>query len=80
MHGNAEAKSLIFSRWVYTRGYAMDGNFSAEHMKMRRPENDVALSDGRQFMVSEKRYKRHLNVAVESKTVGYRLGRSGRTY
>lgn len=49
----------------------MDGNFSAEHMKMRRPDNDVALSDGRQFMVSEKRYKQHLETAVESKTVRY---------
>ena len=29
----------------------MDGNFQAEHMKMRNPENDVPLSEGTGFMV-----------------------------
>ena len=34
----------------------MDGNFQAEHIKMRNPENDVLLSDGTRFMVSKKPY------------------------
>ena len=34
----------------------MDGNFQAEHMKMRNPENDVPLSDGAGFMISKKPY------------------------
>ena len=47
----------------------MDGNFSAEHMKMRNPEDDVELTDGHGFMVGDKRYKEHLKNAVEDKEV-----------
>jgi len=43
----------------------MDGNFQAEHMRMRNPENDVPLSDGTGFMVSKKLYKVHLKLAVD---------------
>ena len=43
----------------------MDGNFQAEHMRMRNPENDVLLSDGTGFMVSKKPYELHLKSAVE---------------
>ncbi|KAH9949222.1 hypothetical protein B0H21DRAFT_820230 [Amylocystis lapponica] len=53
---------------IYTRGFMMDGNSSAEHLKMRRPANDVAISDGTGFMVGEGRYKAHLKVAKEVKS------------
>ncbi|KAH9942125.1 hypothetical protein B0H21DRAFT_696451, partial [Amylocystis lapponica] len=53
---------------IYTRGFMMDGNFSAEHLKMRRPANDVAISDGTGFMVGEGRYKAHLKLAKEVKS------------
>jgi hypothetical protein len=43
----------------------MDGNFQAEHMRMRNPEHDVPLSDGAGFMVSKKPYESHLKSAVE---------------
>ena len=43
----------------------MDGNFQAEHMKMKNPESDVPLSDGTGFMVSNELYKSHLKLAVE---------------
>ena len=43
----------------------MDGNFQAEHMRMRNPENDVALSDGTGFMVNKSLYESHLKLAVE---------------
>jgi len=43
----------------------MDGNFQAEHMRMKNPENDVLLSDGTGFMVSKEPYKSHLKSAVE---------------
>jgi hypothetical protein len=46
-----------------------DGNFSAEHLKMRRPEDDVALADGTGFMVGDVDYKAHLKVAKEVKEV-----------
>ena len=48
----------------------MDGNFQAEHMKMRNPENDVPLSEGTGFMVSQKPYELHLQSAFERRQVG----------
>lgn len=48
----------------------MDGNFQAEHMRMKNPENDVPLSDGTGFMVSKKPYELHLKSAVERQQVG----------
>ncbi|KAH9048382.1 hypothetical protein EDB84DRAFT_1434385 [Lactarius hengduanensis] len=35
---------------LFMRGFMMDGNFQAEHMKMRNPENDIPLSEGTGFM------------------------------
>ncbi|KAF8260224.1 hypothetical protein EI94DRAFT_1773742 [Lactarius quietus] len=53
------------SKVLFMRGFMMDGNFQAEHMKMRNPENDVPLSDGTGFMVSQIPYELHLQLAVE---------------
>lgn len=47
----------------------MDGNFSADHIKMRNPGDDVNLSDGTAFMVADKDYKAHLGIAKEIKEV-----------
>ena len=47
----------------------MDGNFQAEHMKMRNPENDVSLSEGTGFMVSRIPYELHLQLASERQQV-----------
>ena len=47
----------------------MDGNFQAEHMKMRNPENDFPLSEGTGFMVSRIPYELHLGSAVERQQV-----------
>jgi hypothetical protein len=58
-----------FSKNLFMRGFMMDGNFQAEHMKMRNPENDVPLSDGAGFMVSKKPYELHLKSAVERRQV-----------
>jgi hypothetical protein len=56
------------------RGFMMDGNFQAEHMKMRNPENDVPLTDGTGFMVSQVPYKSHLKSAVERRQVSTASG------
>ena len=63
------------------RGFMMDGNFQAEHMKMRNPENDIPLTEGAGFMVSRKPYKLHLQSAFEGRQVisiisGISAGRS----
>ncbi|KAI6103046.1 hypothetical protein EDD16DRAFT_1443949, partial [Pisolithus croceorrhizus] len=49
------------------RQYVMDGNFTAQHMIMNRPELDVALSDGKGYMVSEGPYQSHLQQSLDSK-------------
>jgi hypothetical protein len=38
----------------------MDGNFQAEDIRMRIPENNIPLSNESGFMVSKKQYKLHL--------------------
>ncbi|KAF8265897.1 hypothetical protein EI94DRAFT_1702128 [Lactarius quietus] len=55
----------------------MDGNFEAEHMKMRNPENDVPLSEGTGFMVSRKPYELHLQSAIERQQHGGHLESTG---
>ena len=50
----------------------MDGNFQAEHIRIRNPENDMPLSDGAGFMVSRKPYKSHLKLAIERQQVGFK--------
>ncbi|KAI6033374.1 hypothetical protein EDC04DRAFT_2868870 [Pisolithus marmoratus] len=51
----------------YDRQYVIDGNFTAQHMKMNKPESDVALSDGKGYMVSEGPYQSHLQQSLDSK-------------
>jgi hypothetical protein len=58
-----------FSDILFMRGFIMDGNFQAEHMKMRNPENDIPLSEGTGFMVSRKPYELHLKSVVERRQV-----------
>ena len=60
---------LILSRWLYTRSIVIDGNFSAEHLKMKKPEGDVALSPGGRYMVEPKKYQLHLMTGKEIKQV-----------
>ena len=62
---SASNSVLTGSRWLYTRSFAIDGNFSAEHLKMRRPEADIALSPGGRYMVEPKRYELHLGTGKE---------------
>ncbi|KAI6040087.1 hypothetical protein EDC04DRAFT_2602734 [Pisolithus marmoratus] len=44
-----------------------DGNFTAQHMKMNKPELDVTLSDGKGYMVAEVPYQSHLKQSLDSK-------------
>jgi hypothetical protein len=47
-------------RWVYRRTVVVDGNFSADHQKMKNPEDDVPLTDGEGYMVQEGPFRQHL--------------------
>lgn len=55
--------------WITRRTIAVDGNFHADHIKMRRPDLDVMLTDGQGFMVEDGRYKEYLSVAKEPRYV-----------
>jgi Kyakuja-Dileera-Zisupton transposase len=57
----------VLLRWVYTRSFAIDGNFTASHQRHQHPEDDVPLTDGHSFMTEASTYKKHLLVAKESK-------------
>ena len=43
----------------------MDGNFSAEHMRHKSGEKDVALSAGMAFMANPDSYSAHLQSGKE---------------
>ena len=47
----------------------VDGNFSAEHMKMPKPKDDISLVKGEGYMVEEDEYQKHLKSTQESKEV-----------
>ena len=47
----------------------VDGNFKAQHMRMRRPEFDVDLTNGEGYMVNETLYQDHLKTALVLKEV-----------
>ena len=47
----------------------IDGNFSAEHLKMKWPEKDVFLSPGGRYMVEPARYALHLSTGKEIQQV-----------
>jgi hypothetical protein len=55
--------------WVTSRTIAVDGNFHADHIKMRRPDLDIKLSNGQGYMVDDVRYKEYLSVAKEPRVV-----------
>lgn len=49
----------------------MDGNFSLEHMRMKKSEDDVFLSDGEGYMVALGPYRAHLEGSSETTQVGH---------
>ena len=56
-------------RWLYTRSIVINGNFTADHLKMKRPENDISLGPGARYMVEPTRYQQHLESAVDHREV-----------
>ncbi|KAG9312103.1 hypothetical protein JVU11DRAFT_3015 [Chiua virens] len=55
---------------VVTLRYVVDGNFTAQHMRMKKPDDDVFLANGLGYMVEEKAYQRHVATAAENSEVG----------
>ena len=55
--------------WVTRRTITVDGNFHADHIKMRRPDKDIMLTNGQGYMVEDEKYKDYLSVAKEPRLV-----------
>ncbi|KIJ57513.1 hypothetical protein HYDPIDRAFT_104148, partial [Hydnomerulius pinastri MD-312] len=53
----------LYESKVVSLRYVLDGNFTAQHMKMKKPEDDVALSDGLGYMKSTCHNHRAVNEA-----------------
>jgi hypothetical protein len=52
------------------RSFVADGNFSADHVKQKRPADDVWLLDGAGMMTDRRRYAAHLKIALDSPKKG----------
>ncbi|KIJ04810.1 hypothetical protein PAXINDRAFT_52030, partial [Paxillus involutus ATCC 200175] len=48
--------------WKYSRSFVMDGNFSAEHMKLKN-DDDFDLTGGSGYFTASPRYQAHLQIA-----------------
>jgi hypothetical protein len=56
-------------RYLYRPQIVVDGNMKLVHMRMKRPEDDVALSDGAMFNVERAPYAAHLASAPDIQPV-----------
>jgi hypothetical protein len=59
--------------WVTRRTITVDGNFHADHIKMRRPDMDVMLTNGQGYMVESARYEQYMNVVKQPPLVGLNI-------
>ena len=56
----------LYAREKYRRVIATDGNFVADHCRIKNPEGDVPLTENEEgYMVEDKRYKEHIAISVE---------------
>lgn len=66
---NCDLMFTLPQSYHYRRFTTSDGNFVAEHLYMRNPEDDVALTDGDGYMVGCADYEQHLREAPEVREV-----------
>jgi hypothetical protein len=63
--------NFSYVSWLVMQRYVVDGNFTAQHMKMKTPDDDVLLADGMGYMVTEWPYQTHVAESAEEKEVSY---------
>jgi hypothetical protein len=56
-------------KWLLRRTITYDGNFHADHIKMRRPDLDIRLTNGDAFFAEEDLYREYLSVVKEPRFV-----------
>jgi len=49
----------------------MDGNYKADHMKMKRPDDDILIMDRLGYFAPVDEYKHHLLTSIYHKQVIY---------
>ena len=59
----------VLTRLLYRPQIVVDGNMKLVHFRMKCPEADVSLSDGKAFMVERGPYEEHLANAPERQPV-----------
>ena len=57
---------MILYRRQLVRSLVVDGNFTADHLRQRRAEDDVLLMEGQGMMTSHQPFSNHLAVAKET--------------
>lgn len=53
------------------RSFVVDGNFTADHIKQARPNDDVWLTDGEGMMTERASYAAHIKAAKDTKEVSF---------
>lgn len=53
-----------------TRSLVVDGNFTADHIRQKRPADDVWLSEGHGMMTAAHPFKDYIAIATDTKEVG----------
>ena len=56
--------------WLTCRTITVDGNFHADHIKMRRPDLNIMLTNGNGYMVEDAHFREYLSNAKEPRFVG----------
>jgi hypothetical protein len=51
----------------------VDGNFHADHIKMRRPDMDIMLTNGQGYMVEAVHYEEYMNVVKQPPLVSLNI-------
>ena len=59
----------MFCRNEIMRSFVSDGNFKANHLRQKRPEDDVWLTSGEGMMAERTAYASHLAIAQETTEV-----------
>ncbi|KAG2057847.1 hypothetical protein BDR06DRAFT_877301, partial [Suillus hirtellus] len=54
-----------YDDWLVMQRYVVDGNFTAQHRKMKTLEDDVSLADGKGYMVTEEPCEAHITESIE---------------
>lgn len=67
--------SQINFRWVYKRVFVADGNFKADHVRQKRADGDVWLSEGAGMIPKREKYHSFLKNAKERLTVSLKIFR-----